>query len=114
MSKRETDEQYLDFIREQNCCVPSCGRRGVDPHHIENDGLSRKCSDYDTIPLCRHHHTGMAGYHTWKAGPEAWKKHFNVNPKKLSSKYNSLYTMWLQIRSKRNDNSSRTLKYWTP
>ena len=56
-SNAERDEDYLNFIRGQPCMVEGCTEPS-EAHHIENDGLSLKCSDYRTVPLCGHHHRG--------------------------------------------------------
>lgn len=53
---------WLDIIRGFRCA--HCGLGGkTDAHHVWNAGMSRKCSDSATIPLCRgchheHHATG--------------------------------------------------------
>lgn len=50
----ERDEEYLAFIRSQDCC--ECGWPAVlgriDAHHIKTGGTGIKCSDYLTVPLC--------------------------------------------------------------
>ncbi len=49
---RETDENYLDFIREQPCLV--CLDPIVEPHHTKTVGAGG--SDYNAVPLCRRCH----------------------------------------------------------
>jgi hypothetical protein len=45
------DEDYLDFIREQQCAA--CGQTyNIVPHHVEQGSQSSKGSDYSCIPLC--------------------------------------------------------------
>ena len=34
-------------------------------HHLHNAGMSRKCSDHKTVPLCVKHHTEV---HAGKSG----------------------------------------------
>lgn len=47
---------HLAFVRTLPCCV--CGRtRGVEAAHASGSrGMGQKCSDLDTMPLCRLHH----------------------------------------------------------
>ena len=33
-----------------------CGQQ-AEPHHAATGGVGMKCSDYQTIPLCREHHS---------------------------------------------------------
>lgn len=48
-------KQHLAFIRQLNCVV--CGRdRFVEAAHVGRRGMGQKCSDLETIPLCRIHH----------------------------------------------------------
>lgn len=55
---------YLEHVRSQRCC--SCGLgEGVEAHHWgPGGGMSQKCSDYHTVPLCvrchRHWHDKAA------------------------------------------------------
>jgi hypothetical protein len=59
---RERDEQHLDFIRQQPCCI--CGdNTTVEAHHPrvgtingDNPGMAQKCSDKWALPLCGRHH----------------------------------------------------------
>lgn len=51
------NEKYLEFIRKQWCCIDGCFEDCCDPHHVFVYGLSLKCSDYATAPMCRNHHT---------------------------------------------------------
>lgn len=44
--------EYLATIREHACIA--CGAPGPsDPHHVFGSFVSRKTSDFATIPLCR-------------------------------------------------------------
>lgn len=50
--KTPRDKKYLAFIRTLPCC--DCGLPGPsEAHHIFTGGMALKCSDYDTVPLCR-------------------------------------------------------------
>jgi hypothetical protein len=49
------DEAFLAYVRRWpcvHCRLPAPS----DPHHFEKHAKGQKCSDYDTIPLCRLHH----------------------------------------------------------
>lgn len=49
------DKRYLGWIKTLPCL--DCGYHDTVPHHVFTGGMSTKCSDYDTIPLCHvcHH-----------------------------------------------------------
>lgn len=50
---RQTDEDYLDYIRSLPCIV--CGASPPsDPNHIQTVGAGG--SDYGTLPMCRRCH----------------------------------------------------------
>jgi hypothetical protein len=66
---REQDHDYLNFIREQACCI--CGNDvAVEAHHPRvgflnedgtvvdgtNPGAAQKASDRWALPLCGRHH----------------------------------------------------------
>lgn len=62
------DAAYLSFIRSLMCWV--CERGGhvqdgpTEAAHVGQRGLSQKCGDRQTLPLCaRHHRTGTASQH---------------------------------------------------
>lgn len=50
------DEDYLDYIREQPCCI--CGHKSYGdkptgkPHHSAAHHVNGRWNDYDTVPLC--------------------------------------------------------------
>jgi len=50
--QRQTDEDYVDWIRDQPCLV--CRRPGSDPAHLDTRGSGG--SDLTCVPLCRRHH----------------------------------------------------------
>jgi len=49
------EQLYLDFIRRKKCLI--CRRISPDAHHVRSRGAGG--SDYDTVPLCRKHHTEL-------------------------------------------------------
>src|SRR6267142_2138 len=61
---RVIDADYKAFIAAQPCMVCIKGRteRGIpqasrtEVAHVGTRGLSIKCSDRETVPLCSHHH----------------------------------------------------------
>lgn len=67
---RETDEDYLRYIRHQRCLVTQ--KRGVDPHHLDTRGSGG--SDYTAVPLTREKHTEIGNM-----GLEEFEEKYNVN-----------------------------------
>ena len=52
----ERNREYMDWVATKPCAV--C-KRLAEPHHEgkeANGGMGMKCSDYETVPLCRDHH----------------------------------------------------------
>jgi hypothetical protein len=83
---REHDDRYLDFIRQQRCCL--CGTEPAEPAHLRmgsiNDdkphtGMGEKSSDRWALPLCRRHHVMQ---HTMNES-EFWAS-FGVDPVALA------------------------------
>ncbi len=86
-TKRKTgrDPEYLEWIRSLACvvCARVAWRRtseGVkqdtptEAAHVGTRGLSQKCPDRETIPLCAYHHrTGTYALH--RLGKNWWKLH---------------------------------------
>lgn len=56
-TKPAKDKKYRAHISSMPCLLAGPNCRGiVAPHHVRNAGMSRKCSDYLTVPLCFRHH----------------------------------------------------------
>jgi hypothetical protein len=71
------NEAYLQFIREQTCCVPGCNETPCDPHHVKEvgtGGMSLKCDDLLTVPCCRRHHSEFGN-----CGKETAQGRFKIN-----------------------------------
>ena len=63
-SKPLRSKKYLRMVADLGCCV--CGNPESVAHHITGGGIGRmggKESDFMTLPLCMHHHTGADGIH---------------------------------------------------
>lgn len=81
MAKKKRGKAESDHLgRVAELCCIACQRIGYDDtpaeiHHIRTgQGISQRASDYDTIPLCHHHHrTGGYGnaIHAGKAAFES-------------------------------------------
>jgi hypothetical protein len=66
---RERDEKYLDYIRQQPCCI--CGdNTSVEAAHLRvgslnhgkvDTGMAEKSSDKWALPLCGRHHRQQHG-----------------------------------------------------
>lgn len=102
-SKGLKDKAYLAFIRSQPCIL--CDERiewrafinGIpyrqtsltEAAHVGERGLSQKCSDRETIPLCcAHHRTGKDSHHV--LGKQFWEHH-QINKEAVISGYNRLF-----------------------
>lgn len=88
--KRETDEDYLEFIRSKPCCVS--GHWMSEPHHVDISklsGMGTKGSDRETIPLNREYHT-----EAHMIGKLSFAKKYNIDYVKeinrLQSEYDNL------------------------
>jgi len=96
------DEAYKAFIREWPCAICSLTSQMIDIRvsgriqgvviecaHVGNRGLWQKCSDHETIPLCRWHHTlGPESHHV--LGRRFWEYH-GVERDKLIQFYQNAY-----------------------
>lgn len=66
-SRPDRSAAFLDFVRGEICAAYAidnahCG--GVtEAAHLETGGMSQKCSDYLTVPLCSEHHRGAGSVH---------------------------------------------------
>ena len=77
-SKGLKDKAYLEWIRSLSCVV--CDSQGhpqtsiTEAAHVGERGLSQKCSDRETIPLCAgHHRIGVTAQH--RLGKKFWEHH---------------------------------------
>lgn len=72
-SARVRDVAYLALVRQQPCCAAYLGgcEGPIEADHVGRRGLGQKCSDYETIALCRLHHrqrTDFSGpFKTWRS-----------------------------------------------
>lgn len=72
------DPAYLDYIRSLPCCV--CVTLGAsqtsltESAHVGPRGMSQKCPDRETLPLCAlHHRDGQFSQHAM--GKMFWAHH---------------------------------------
>lgn len=77
-SKGLKDPAYLAFIASLPCVVclawESEQRTRTTVAHVGDRGLSQKCSDRETLPLCvDHHQEGKNAHH--KMGKRFWSHH---------------------------------------
>jgi len=91
---RERDEKYLDYIRQQPCCI--CGENTtVEAAHLRvgsiNDdkpstGMAQKSSDKWALPLCGKHHreqhtmNEMVFWTSYGLDPFALAMHYRMRP----------------------------------
>lgn len=58
--KRYENEEYLEFVRKQRCCIddhkcrPVSDKKVSDPHHVKSKKSGG--SDLTCVPMCRFHH----------------------------------------------------------
>jgi len=66
--------KYLRWVATLPCVV--CGGESVAHHLIGHgkSGMGTKVSDFETFPLCGHHHTGDQGIHLlgWRRWEEIY------------------------------------------
>lgn len=87
------DPDYLEYIRSFPCCV--CERLEVDQDsitesaHVGSRGMSQKCPDRETLPLCaEHHREGQFSQHSM--GKLFWP-HFDLDREELLRGYQARY-----------------------
>jgi hypothetical protein len=92
-ARKNEDPAYLDWIRTQPCvlCV-SWGmfqKRITEAAHVGMRGMSQKCSDRETIPLCaEHHRLGPVSHHV--LGKKFWAHH-GLNREEMIRSFNASY-----------------------
>ena len=66
--KRYTNKKYLKYIESQPCLVNHSCQGDVVAHHTKAGGVSTKCSDHLTVPLCfiHHQHLHNGGHKTFQ------------------------------------------------
>lgn len=61
VAERIRSSGHRKWINEQRCCVPGCGSRFSQCHHLlsgpEDKARSKKASDIWCVPLCGFHHS---------------------------------------------------------
>ena len=83
------DKKYLMWLKDQPCLIKGCSepQDTVIYHHMINEGVGIKCSDYLTVPLCYKHHLGSEAVHS---GRERFEKRHGVNLQVEAEKYYKL------------------------
>jgi hypothetical protein len=92
---RQHDDDYLNFIRSQRCCL--CGtNQGVEAAHLRigsigdgkpSTGMQEKSSDRWSLPLCKRHHDmqhAMNETEFWASfgiDPFALAMHYQMRPR---------------------------------
>jgi hypothetical protein len=98
------DESYLAFIRKLPCVV--CGSlKWIEAAHVGARGLSQRCSDRQTLPLCpAHHRTGPQAAHV--LGRKFWTV-WGLDRYRLIAEHNELYER--QMKGERNDETEERI-----
>lgn len=98
-TRRKTgrDKAYLIFIRSLACCV--CTRVRVwnvylgiyrtEAAHVGDRGLSVKCPDRETIPLCSWHHR-LSPESVHRLGKKFWTL-WKLDREKLFARYQAMF-----------------------
>lgn len=79
------ERHHKQALASIGCALCNHIYEGIEPgpvqlHHLRSGGWGK--GDYMTlIPLCVHHHTGVAGIHT--LGTKAWERHYGVTQASL-------------------------------
>jgi len=71
-NKRWESPDYLNYIREQPCLIPSCNCQ-AEPHHYITRGAGG--GDEYAMPLCREHHTAIGNM-----GRDTFFKGYGLDP----------------------------------
>ena len=97
ITKRNRDEDYLNWIRMIPCIVcsiqsgyvPITNTAVSEPHHVEkehNAAKGMKADDSRAIPLCKGHHNII--HH---CGKETFIKEYNVELEEIILNLNAIY-----------------------
>ena len=65
---------YLAFVRSHKCMGVGKCLGDVQACHLENDGMSRKCDDRYTVPMCVKHHTEDHAGKSCLTKADKWKR----------------------------------------
>ena len=79
------DPKHLAWVREQNCCVPSCMEGLVQAHHVRlasTSGIGHKPPDWWVVPLCVRHHVEIHSH-----GAKTFEAAHAVNLAELANWY---------------------------
>lgn len=94
-TRRKTgkDEAYLEYIRSLPCCACAALRVNqtslTESAHVGSRGLSQKCPDNQTIPLCAEHHR-LTQFSQHAMGKLFWK-HYDLDLEELLAMYQAHY-----------------------
>jgi hypothetical protein len=90
---RQHDDDYLNFIRSQRCCL--CGtNEGVEAAHLRigsigdgkpPTGMGEKPSDRWTLPLCSKHHREQHSF----CNELEWWSSYGIDPFSLAMRYHT-------------------------
>lgn len=80
-------QEYRRWIASQPCII--CGGPSECAHVGPVRGLAQKCSDYETVPLCREHHrTGRDSVHTLQ---KLFWNHHGISREKITNYFREQY-----------------------
>ena len=88
MAKTATakEKKHLNKVASMGCivcCNLGLGETPAEIHHISNGTMSKRASNYETIPLCHfHHRTGNNG-EAVHSGRKSFEKNFGTEQELL-------------------------------
>ena len=104
-------EIHLGRVAALGCWI--CGKAAHCHHIRDGQGMGRKASDFETIPLCPiHHQTGGYGV-AFHAGPEIWEKTFGRQRDILAAVQAQFIVMYGEVATfapNQNDKADRIRK----
>lgn len=87
-ARRERFFGYMAFIKTLPCMC--CGRKyGTEAAHCGDRPFGQKCSDMETLPLCKDDHT--EGKHSIHKDAKHFWEFWGINREEMFKKYQQMY-----------------------
>ena len=82
---RKPDKDFLEWNKKQECLCLYHGTKCIGdtvPAHIFTGGMSMKCDDKDTVPLCWAHHVSDIGLE--QLSIKGFKKKYGIDVREVA------------------------------
>lgn len=92
---RKAESNHIGKVVEMGCivCVNlGYGETPAVPHHIGNQSMGMKATNYEVIPLCPHHHNQGGIGEAVHSGRESFESNFGTEQELLEQTMN-----WLSL-----------------